>query len=183
MKPKIGRYRQARHKRKKLTRGQESTVQHMLLDPRKIASASPKDEEAVWNYVHEQGWKSLYRHDRQLYRMLKDAAQKLVDRVDPRMKAARVRGQAVLAKLRAMEGGSISAAEAAKRLRVTLATLVRRYHAGRLIGWQEGGVLRFPVWQFAKFNDLLAGLPEVLELVNASPGKISDNQRLFIFLQ
>ena len=77
---------------------------------------------------------------------------------------AYVRAIPSLRKVLATEGGSINAAEAAKRLGVSRATVLRRYREKRLVGWRDyhDAEVRFPVWQFTK-NGLLPGIEEVME--------------------
>ena len=85
------------------------------------------------------------------------------------------------AKLHQAEGGSISTSEAASRLGVPRATVLRWCRAGKLIGWKEGrSALRIPLWQF-KGRNLLPGLSEVLLTASASWNTISDYE-LMLFL-
>jgi hypothetical protein len=66
---------------KKLIRGaraRELTARHLLLHPNQVASASAEDLAALRDYVVEEGWRSLYGHDRRMYKLLKAGAQKLL---------------------------------------------------------------------------------------------------------
>lgn len=76
---------------------------------------------------------------------------------------AYVRAIPTLRKALADEGGSVNAADAAKRLGVSRATVLRRYREKRLVGWRDyhGAEVRFPVWQFHN-NGLLPGIEDVL---------------------
>jgi hypothetical protein len=64
---------------------------------------------------------------------------------------------------------------------ITRATLLRRYHAGKVLGWKEEGVVRFPVWQF-KGNGLLAVVNKVLDMAKNGPYALDDAGRLHLFL-
>jgi hypothetical protein len=157
-------------------------ARHLLLHPDEIASAPPKEQEALWKYVHEQGWKSLYHHDRGMYFRLKRAAKKLNDRMEPRLEAAHARGRAVQAKLEEAEGGSISTSEAAARLGISRATLLRWYGVGKVIGWKKAkNKVRFPVWQF-RGSQLLPGLAEVLGIANAGWQLLDEYGRMLFLL-
>lgn len=78
---------------------------------------------------------------------------------------AYVRAIPSLRKMLVTEGGSINATEAAKRLGVSRATVLRRFREKRLAGWRDyhGAEVRFPVWQFTK-DGLLPGFEEVMEI-------------------
>jgi hypothetical protein len=58
-------------------RERELTARHLLLNPERIASASPAELEALKEYIHDRGWRSLYGHDRRMYRLLRAGAEKL----------------------------------------------------------------------------------------------------------
>jgi hypothetical protein len=83
----------------------------------------------------------------------------------------------------AAEGGSISAAQAAERLRISRTTLLRRYRSCRLLGWQEPGeaAVHFPVWQF-EGHELLPGFPAVLSALAKACGELDDMGRIGFFL-
>ena len=61
------------------------------------------------------------------------------------------------------EGGSMSAEDAAQLLRISVSKLLYRWRCHRLIAWQRGEAIRFPVWQF-KDGKLLPGVEEVLQI-------------------
>lgn len=101
---------------------------------------------------------------------------------DPRLEAAYARGMAIRAKLRIAEGGSISLAQAAARLKISASTLRRWYRVGKIIGWKEGrSALRFPAWQF-KGRKILPGLAEVIAALNSGCGRINDYSCMLFFL-
>jgi hypothetical protein len=58
-------------------RERELTARHFLLHPERITSASPEDLEALREYIHDRGWRSLYGHDRRMYLLLRAGAEKL----------------------------------------------------------------------------------------------------------
>ena len=102
-------------------------------------------------------------------------------KVDPRLEAAYARGRMIQAKLRAAEGGSISASRAAARLGISQTMLLRWYRTGKVIGWKEGKIaIRFPVWQF-KGRKVLRGLAEVVATMD-SGSKILDGYGHMLFL-
>lgn len=103
--------------------------------------------------------------------------------IDPRIEAAYARGRIARKKMLAAEGGSISAEEAAERLGITAATLLRRYRNGRVLGWKEPGkaAVHFPVWQF-KGSGLLSGLAEVLSALAKGYAELDDMGRIGFFL-
>ena len=79
------------------------------------------------------------------------------------------------------EGGSISAAEAARKLGITKNAVVQRYRKGTIVGWydEHGRATKYPVWQFRK-EGLLPGITEVLGLFNQS-AYLDDIARLMFF--
>ena len=103
--------------------------------------------------------------------------------MDRRVEAAYDRGRIVRKKMLAAEGGSISADQAAERLRIPRASLLRRYRDGRVLGWKEPGeaAVHFPVWQF-KGGELLPGLAEVLSALAKGCAKLDDMGRIGFFL-
>jgi len=100
---------------------------------------------------------------------------------DRRLAAALARGRRIRKRLRAAEGGSISLAEAAARLRISAGTVLRWYHGGKIIGWKEREKVRFPVWQFIGGN-VLPGLAEVLALADKGWELIGDDGRMVFLL-
>jgi hypothetical protein len=87
-------------------------------------------------------------------------------KMDPRLEDAIVRGEVVRQRLATAEGGSISTAEAARRLGISEATALRRWHCHRLVGWRHGKAVRFPVWQFAG-GQMLGGIEEILQILDS----------------
>lgn len=95
-----------------------------------------------------------------------------------RVAQACARGIGARAKLAADEGGCVSVEEAARLIGTSKESILRRYRAGKLLGWKAGaeGSLLLPVWQFQ-----LKGLTEVLDKLNA-PGILDDWGRILFFL-
>jgi hypothetical protein len=65
---------------RKLIRGaraRELAARHLLLHPDQVATASAEELSALREYLQEQGWRSLYGHDRRMYRLLRAGAEKL----------------------------------------------------------------------------------------------------------
>jgi hypothetical protein len=58
-------------------RERELAARYFLLHPERIASASAVELEALREYIHDRGWRSLYGHDRRMYRFLRAGAEKL----------------------------------------------------------------------------------------------------------
>jgi excisionase family DNA binding protein len=104
-----------------------------------------------------------------------------LDPTDRRLAAAYARGRGIRKKLEEAEGGSISAAEAAAHLRISVGTVQRWYHAGKIIGWQQGEKVRLPVWQFVGGKPL-PGLEEVLTLANKGWACFDDYGRMLFLL-
>lgn len=87
--------------------------------------------------------------------------------MDPRLDEAIKRGEAVMQQLAAAEGGSITTAQAARLLRVSQASVPRRWRAYRLVGWKQGRSLRVPVWQFDG-RKVLKGVEPVLRMFRSN---------------
>lgn len=101
---------------------------------------------------------------------------------DRRLAAALARGRKIRKKLQEAEGGSISLAEAAARLRIPAGTVLRWYHGGKIIGWRESkNAVRFPVWQF-QGGKVLPGLADVIVLANKGWDCLSDYGRMLFVL-
>ncbi|MBM3882244.1 MAG: hypothetical protein FJ387_21410 [Verrucomicrobia bacterium] len=81
---------------------------------------------------------------------------------------AQVRGLGVRQQLAATEGGSLSSEEVARLLDISKTAVFKRLEAGRLLAWREERLqaARFPRWQFDEHGHVLAGLEEVLEVLN-----------------
>lgn len=58
-------------------RERELTARHLLLNPEQIATASVEDRQALSEYVADEEWKSLYGHDRRMYRLSRAGVEKL----------------------------------------------------------------------------------------------------------
>src|SRR5205807_6561200 len=78
------------------------------------------------------------------------------------------RGLQARQELAEAEGGSLSSEETARLLRISKTAVLKRLEAGRLVAWREERLqaARFPRWQFDKNAQVLAGLEEVLEILN-----------------
>lgn len=96
---------------------------------------------------------------------------------------AMARGLTVREKMAAEEGGSMSAEETARYLRITKQSVLNLYHAGKLLAWktEKQGAYRFPIWQFSEYRRL-AGLEEVLSKLNAAD-VLDDWAKIGFFLQ
>lgn len=83
---------------------------------------------------------------------------------------AYIRSIPPLRKALAEEGGSITAADAAKLLGVSKSTILRRYRERRLLGWRDyfGGQIQLPAWQFTR-KGVLPGLDEVMAVLRTAP--------------
>jgi hypothetical protein len=57
-------------------RRRELAARHLLLHLEQVATASVEDRQAFEEYVAERQWKSLYGHDRRMYRLLRAGAEK-----------------------------------------------------------------------------------------------------------
>lgn len=81
------------------------------------------------------------------------------------------RGADVRRKLIESEGGGLSALEAARRLRISKVSLLKRHKGGHLMAWRDGRrrTLRFPAWQFYN-GQILPGLEQVLAILNKEHG-------------
>ncbi len=55
---------------------------HLLLHPEEFNWASKEDVQSLAQYVREERWKSLYRLDRRMYKLLKAGADALKDRLN-----------------------------------------------------------------------------------------------------
>ena len=51
-------------------RHRELTARHLLLHPEMANKASEEDLAALKEYISDRGWRSLYHHDRRMYRFL-----------------------------------------------------------------------------------------------------------------
>lgn len=58
-------------------RERDLTARHLLLHPGDVAKASPEQLVVLREYIKDGGWKSLYNHDRRMWRLLRAGAQQL----------------------------------------------------------------------------------------------------------
>ena len=87
---------------------------------------------------------------------------------EDKLARASVRGIGVRQQLAEAEGGSLSSEDAARLLRISKTAILKRLEAGRLLAWREERLkaARFPRWQFDEHGQVLAGLEEVLTILN-----------------
>jgi hypothetical protein len=87
---------------------------------------------------------------------------------EDKLARAFVRGLEARQKLAEAEGGSLSSENAARLLRVSKTAVLKRLDAGRLLAWREERLqaARFPRRQFDEHGQVLAGLPQVLAILN-----------------
>ncbi len=154
----------------------------------------------------ESGWAALSPRNREAVRELTEAMRKLRRRtsvplahlarlaiglaVGPeqsrrnQMELALARGLEARQQLAEAEGGSASSEEAARLLGISKTAVLKRLEAGRLLAWREERLqaARFPLWQFDKHGQVLAGLQEVLACLNRDPNLDAWGKMLF-FLQ
>ena len=105
-----------------------------------------------------------------------------IPEADNRLAKARARGITARRKLMEADGGSLSAEEAAGELGISQAAILKLYHRGQIIAWNDGrpNAARFPVWQF-KDRELLDGLEETLKILSAGC-RLDDFGRMLFFL-
>lgn len=94
---------------------------------------------------------------------LPDKSVPIISKLDSPLDAAIARGVIVKKTLAGAEGGFLSCAETARLLAISQVSVIRRWRTHRLIGWEEGGDMHFPFWQFHK-GKLLPGIEEVLRI-------------------
>ncbi len=104
-------------------------------------------------------------------------------RKEEKLANAVARGLLVREKMASEEGGSMSADETARYLRVSKQSVLNLYHSGKVLGWrtEKQGALRFPVWQFSE-GRRLTGLGEVLARLDESK-VLDDWGKVGFFLQ
>lgn len=87
---------------------------------------------------------------------------------ESKLAQALVRGVEARQKLAEAEGGSLSSEDAARLLRISKTAVLKRLESGRLLAWREERLqaARFPRWQFDVHGQVLAGLEEVLSILN-----------------
>lgn len=96
---------------------------------------------------------------------------------------ALARGLTAREEMKQAEGGSLSAGDAAARLGITKAAVLKRHHKGQLLGWREAkqNAVRFPVWQFQE-DQVLPGIDRVLRTLQEAAW-MDDWARIGFFLR
>jgi len=114
--------------------------------------------------------------------MVKIKKREAIPEADNGLAKARARGITARRKLMEADGGSLSAEEAAGELGISQAAILKLYHRGQIIAWNDGrpNAARFPVWQF-KDRELLDGLEETLKILSAGC-RLDDFGRMLFFL-
>jgi hypothetical protein len=81
---------------------------------------------------------------------------------------ALARGIEARQELAEAEGGSLSSDQVARLLGLSKTAVLKRLDAGHLLAWREERLraARFPRWQFGAHGQVLAGLWEVLAILN-----------------
>ncbi|PYJ82057.1 MAG: hypothetical protein DME22_19620 [Verrucomicrobia bacterium] len=95
-----------------------------------------------------------------------------------------VRGLEARQHLAEAEGGSLSSEEVARLLQISKTAVLKRLETGRLLAWREERLhaARFPRWQFDEHGRVLAGLEEVLEILNRDE-RLDAWGKILFFLQ
>ena len=90
------------------------------------------------------------------------------DSREDKLARAAVRGLEARQQLAEAEGGSLSSEDAARLLRISKTAVLKRLGAGRLLAWREERLqaARFPRWQFDQHGHVLAGMEDVLQILN-----------------
>ena len=69
----------------------ELTARHLLLHPQEVSTATPEEIDWLRAYLFREGWRTLYAHDRRMYRLLREGAGKLAD-LDDRLLRGEIGG-------------------------------------------------------------------------------------------
>lgn len=103
---------------------------------------------------------------------------------EQKLARARVRGLEIRQNLAEAEGGSWSSEEVAQLLTITKTAVLKRLATGRLLAWREERLqaARFPRWQFNAYGQVLAGLEEVLAILNQNE-RLDPWGKMLFFLQ
>lgn len=103
---------------------------------------------------------------------------------EDKLARAYVRGLEARQELAEAEGGSLSSDEAARLLRISKTAVLKRLDVGRLLAWREERLqaARFPAWQFNEHGHVLAGLQEVLDILNEDE-RLDAWGKILFFLQ
>ncbi|MGA2177099.1 MAG: hypothetical protein ABSH38_19150 [Verrucomicrobiota bacterium] len=104
--------------------------------------------------------------------------------LEAKLARAVVRGLEARQQLAEAEGGSLSSEEAARLLQISKTAVLKRLEAGRLLAWREERLraARFPCWQFDQHGQVLAGLEEVLAILNQDE-RLDAWGKILFFLQ
>jgi hypothetical protein len=103
---------------------------------------------------------------------------------EDKLARALVRGVSARQHLAEAEGGSWSSDEVARLLQISKTAVLKRLASGRLLAWREERLqaARFPRWQFDEHGRVLAGLEEVLDILNRDE-RLDVWGRILFFLQ
>ncbi len=103
---------------------------------------------------------------------------------EDKLARAAVRGLEIRQQLAEAEGGSLSSEEVARLLQISKTAVLKRLEAGRLLAWREERLqaARFPCWQFNEHGQVVAGLEEVLTILNQDE-RLDAWGKLLFFLQ
>jgi len=148
---------------------------------KRTASYTP-DMEKISNALKRMGTKAPMSKSRQPHKGLILPSQVNEQPTDSRLKKAIKQGNSMCKKLREAEGGSLSAEDAARELKISTVAIINRYKKGLLVAWKEEcqNAYRFPVWQF-KDGKVLDGLEDVLKELNRAK-QLDDFGRMLFFL-
>lgn len=87
---------------------------------------------------------------------------------ESKLARATIRGIEARQELAQAEGGSLSSDDTSRLLGISKTAVLKRLEAGRLLAWREERLqaARFPAWQFNQRGQVLAGIEEVLSILN-----------------
>src|SRR5439155_23265431 len=103
---------------------------------------------------------------------------------EDKLARAVLRGLEARQQLAEAEGGSLSSEDASRLLRISKTAVLKRLDTGRLLAWREERLqaARFPRWQFDEHGRVLAGLEEVLTILNQDE-RLDAWGKILFFLQ
>lgn len=103
---------------------------------------------------------------------------------EDKLARAAIRGLEARQQLAEAEGGSLSSEDAARLVGISKTAVLKRLEAGRLLAWREERLqaARFPRWQFDERGQVLAGLEEVLKILNQDE-RLDAWGKILFFLQ
>ena len=106
------------------------------------------------------------------------------ERREDKLARAAIRGLEARQLLAEAEGGSLSSEDTSRLLQISKTAVLKRLDAGRLLAWREERLqaARFPRWQFDKHGQVLAGLEEVLTILNQDE-RLDAWGKILFFLQ